>query len=88
MNVPTIKKKVRYGFARRVGAVLEFVHWLFPKLGEPKMTRFVACQFAHSHWFSHKNAEKDFGYKPVVGPEEGLKMLVQSLKSVKTNKNT
>jgi nucleoside-diphosphate-sugar epimerase len=49
---------------------------LFPALGEPRMTRFVAVQLAKSHWFSHQRAHDDFGYSPIVDAETGMERLV------------
>ncbi len=54
--------------------------WLFEKvfsaLGvikpEPPMTRFVACQLAKSHYFSHAKANRDFDYEPTISIEQGL----------------
>ena len=39
---------------------------------DPPMTRFVACQLAHDHWFCGSAAEKDLGYHPVFTMEEAL----------------
>ena len=41
----------------------------------PPMTRFIALQMAHSGYFSHAQAQRDFGYHPVVSIEEGLERL-------------
>jgi nucleoside-diphosphate-sugar epimerase len=41
----------------------------------PPMTRFIASQMAYSGYFSHAQAERDFGYHPTVSIEEGLKRL-------------
>ena len=71
---------IPYATARRAGAVLETVHRALPFLGEPRMTRFVAAQLAMDHWFSHKRAERDFGYRPAVPPELGMNRLVDWLR--------
>lgn len=73
------KPAVSYDAAYRVGAVLEAAHRVLPFLGEPRMTRFVAAQLAMDHWFSHKRAERDFGYRPHVPPELGMNRLVDWL---------
>ncbi len=39
---------------------------------EPPMTRFVALNLSTDHWFSHAKAERDFGWRPEIGLEEGL----------------
>ena len=71
---------VSYPAARRMGAVLEGLHTVLPFLGDPRMTRFVAAQLAMDHWFSHKRAEHDFGYRPTVSPEIGMNRLVDWLR--------
>ena len=71
-----IESSISFTTAYRVGLFLELV---FKFLGilkpEPPMTRFVAMQLAKSHYFSHKNAEADFGYIPKITTEEGIKTL-------------
>jgi 2-alkyl-3-oxoalkanoate reductase len=48
---------------------------LLPLGGEPPMTRFVAEQLATPHWYSLAAAERDFGWRPRVGIDEGLARL-------------
>jgi nucleoside-diphosphate-sugar epimerase len=76
LGIPVVKKKVPFSVAWRVGSVYEMVYSLLGIKREPRMTRFLACQLAHSHFFSHENAEKDLNYKPVVSMEEGMKRLI------------
>ena len=63
-----------------LGTVLEGVYTVLPFLGEPRMTRFVAAQLTLDHWFSHRRAEHDFGYRPHVHPEVGMERLVDWLR--------
>jgi len=79
LNVASVKKGISYFWGRKLGVMMELLYYLLPLKGEPPLTRFVACQFAHSHSFSHKNALRDFGYKPIVDNEEGMRLLLQSL---------
>lgn len=67
---------VPYSTAYATGALLEGVHTVLPFLGEPRMTRFVAAQLAMDHWFSHKRATHDFGYRPTILPEVGMERLI------------
>lgn len=76
LGMVPVRKKVPFTVACGVGAVYEILYRLFRLQGEPRMTRFLAYQLAHSHFFSHKNAEKDFNYRPIVSIEEGMKLLV------------
>ena len=46
---------------------------------EPPMTRFMASQLATSHYFNINRARNDFGYEPVISPEEGLSRLIKSV---------
>ncbi|BCL60873.1 3-beta hydroxysteroid dehydrogenase [Desulfomarina profundi] len=82
LGIPPVEKKVSFTVARRLGAVYEMMYTLFRLQGEPRMTRFLAYQLAHSHYFSHENAEKDLNYRPIVSLEEGMKMLVAWAKAL------
>ena len=46
------------------------------------MTRFVASQLAHDHWFSNKEALSDFGYSPILSMEDGLKETLPWLRTL------
>ena len=39
------------------------------------MTRFLAAQLGTSHYFDIQNAVSDFGYRPVISTEEGMRRL-------------
>ena len=45
------------------------------------MTRFVATQLAHDHWFSSLAAEKDLGYRPLIGMEEAMRKTLPLVKN-------
>ena len=76
---PPVTRSISYRNASRVGYFLEKIyHWGNIKK-EPPMTRFLASQLATSHYFNISLAKKDFGYEPVVNPEEGMNRLIQSL---------
>ncbi len=79
-----IERTVPFQVAYGAGALLEVLYTLAGKDGEPRMTRFLACQLAKSHYFSHKKAETDFGYTPRVSMEEGMENLLQWLDNEKT----
>ncbi|MFZ4714419.1 MAG: NAD-dependent epimerase/dehydratase family protein [Bacteriovoracaceae bacterium] len=75
-KVKPIKRKVSFKVAYLLGATLEKVYErlkLYHK--EPMMTRFVAMQLAHSHYFSQEKAKIELGYNPLISTEEGLKTL-------------
>lgn len=70
---PAVEDKISFKKAYAVGLVMEK---LFGFAGitkpEPPMTRFVATQLAKHHYFSHKNAEQDLGYRPLISTPEAL----------------
>ncbi len=67
--------------AYRLGWIFEFFFRIFGiKKPEPPLTRFVALNLSKSHYFSHKRAENDFGYRPEVSIEEGLKRTFEGKK--------
>ena len=75
MEIPPVSRRVPLGVAYSVGMALEGVGRLFGKREEPRMTRFLACQLAKSHWFSHCKAERVLGYRPLVSTDVGLARL-------------
>ena len=77
LDLPTVSKSISYHKAYRIGTVLEFIHQIVPGLGDPRITRFMAAQFAKSHYFSHEKAGRDFGYLPTISNEEGLDRTVK-----------
>ena len=81
VGVARPKRSITYAKARRIGALLEAIHRGFFLPGEPRMTRFVAAQLGTSHWYSIEQAQKEIGYDPKVSTEEGLKRLIEDLKS-------
>ncbi len=65
-------------FAYYAGSLLELIYSLLPIPGQPMLTRFLALELSHHHWFSIEAAKKDFNYKPLVRTEEGLRLLKES----------
>jgi len=61
-----VDKKISYKAAYNIGAACETV---FKTLGiyktDPPMTRFVATQMAHSHYFDHTKSQELLGFEPV-----------------------
>ena len=75
-GIPPIKKAVSFKKAYLLGAFIEKTLGLLRKYSvDPPMTRFVALQLSKSHYFSHKNAFKELGYKPLLSTEKALKRL-------------
>jgi nucleoside-diphosphate-sugar epimerase len=76
-GIAPVRRALSYRAARRLGAALEWLYRACPWLGEPPMTRFVAAQLAHSHYFSHEKARRELGYEPHVPPEEAMTRLFE-----------
>jgi len=78
-GLPPARRAVSLGAAWRLGAALEAT-WRFLHLpGEPPMTRFLAAQLGRSHYYDVTRAKEDFGYRPRVSTEEGMRRLGESL---------
>ena len=75
LKLPAVTKSISFEYAAVLGGVLENIYKIFRIKKEPPMTRFLAAQLARSHYFNINQARNDFGYKPVVTKEEGMKCL-------------
>jgi nucleoside-diphosphate-sugar epimerase len=75
VDLPPITRRVPFRIAFAAGAVLEKWFRLRGRTDEPPMTRFVAAQLAHSHWFDIAAAKRDLGYSPTVSITEGLEKI-------------
>lgn len=84
MGVEKISKSISFKKAYRIGSVMELIFRILRLKGEPPMTRFVAIQLSHSHYFDISAAKKDLGYKSIVNVDKELITTVEWLKS--TNK--
>jgi nucleoside-diphosphate-sugar epimerase len=67
--------------AYSIGAILEVAHKVLRLTGEPRMTRFLALQLGRSHYFDISRARRDFGYTPRVSTAEGMRRLVDAMRS-------
>ncbi|MBM9537255.1 NAD-dependent epimerase/dehydratase family protein [Desulfobulbus alkaliphilus] len=86
LNIPPVRRKVPFAVAYAVGAGLEAWYSMARLAQEPQMTRFLAHQLAHSHWFSHERACRVLGYRQLVSTEDGLNRLIAWLQSGQTEK--
>lgn len=81
VDLPPVQKSVSARTAYYAGAVLEFKHWLLRDFDhEPRMTRFVARSLATDHWFDAEAPARDFGYRPQITTEEGMRRLGEWLR--------
>jgi nucleoside-diphosphate-sugar epimerase len=76
VGLEPVARSISPGLAHLAGTVLEWLWRTFDRPGEPPMTRFVAKELATSHWYDLSAAREDFGYTPVVGPDEGMERAV------------
>jgi nucleoside-diphosphate-sugar epimerase len=82
IGLPPIKQKLSFRNAFLLGSTLENI-WNFLRIKkEPPMTRFIACQLAHDHWFSTHSAENDLGYRPIKNMKDALQESIPWLKSL------
>lgn len=81
LGIQPVERWISYRKAYKIGAVMELLFMLLPFLGEPPMTRFVAGQLSHSHYFNISAAKSDFGYEPVISSEDALDKTVEYLQS-------
>ena len=81
-GLPPLKKKIPLKVAYSIGWVIEKISHVLSLFGvkveNPPMTRFIALQLGSSHYFSHKQLEKDLGAFNFVSIEEGLNRLYRS----------
>ena len=82
LDLPPLKKRISFGKAYFAGLILE-KSWRFLRVrNDPPMTRFVACQLAHDHWFSPQAAKTDLGYEPIQSMQESLEKSMAWLRSL------
>ncbi|MEM9227620.1 MAG: NAD-dependent epimerase/dehydratase family protein [Verrucomicrobiota bacterium] len=80
LGEPEVKRAISAGKAYRLGGILEWVYRTFKLKGEPPMTRFLAVEFAKSHWFDISAARRDLGYSPEISMEAWLDEVVAEWK--------
>lgn len=61
--------------ARAAARVVETVWRLTRRRSDPPVSRFIVEHLETAHWFDIGAAERDFGYRPRVSIDEGLKRL-------------
>jgi 2-alkyl-3-oxoalkanoate reductase len=76
---PPVSRSISYRTAVKLGHFFEGVYNFCGIKVEPPMTRFMATQLATSHYFNITRARNDFGYEPVISPDEGLNRLIQTV---------
>ena len=77
-NAPPPTKSIGFKTAYRIGAGLETLYRLTGRKSEPPMTRFVAAQLAHDHYFDITAAKENLGYSIRISMDDGLRSLSDS----------
>ena len=75
VGIAPVSRKIPYRLAYLLGWLCEL---FFKGKSAPPMTRFVAANLAHDHFYDISAARKDLGYAPVVSIEDGLDDWAQS----------
>ena len=76
---PPVSRSISYRTAVKLGHFFEGLYNFCGIKVEPPITRFMASQLATSHYFNITRARNDFGYEPVISPDEGLSRLIQTV---------
>ncbi|MDB4306331.1 NAD-dependent epimerase/dehydratase family protein [bacterium] len=79
-GLPPEDRSVPLRLALVAGALFEAAHRVFPSETGPRMTPFIARNFATPHWFDISAARRDLGYEPEVSIEEGFRRLAVSIR--------
>ena len=83
---PPVTRSISRGRAWRIGWCCEAVYRALGIVSEPPMTRFLAAQLGTSHYFDIGRAERDFGFRPRVSSEEGMRRLASVWGSISQSK--
>jgi nucleoside-diphosphate-sugar epimerase len=68
-----VEKSLSFPAAYAIGWLCEIAYALLGRQTDPPMTRFLACQLAHSHWFRVDRARQELGWTPAVPLEEAFR---------------
>ena len=82
LNLDPIDNRISFPKAYCAGAFLEILWKILRLKSDLPMSRFVACQLAHDHWFSTESAKSDFGYEPIISMSEAMKKTLPWLRSL------
>ena len=82
LNLDPIVNRISFPKAYCAGAFVEFLWKILRLNNDLPMSRFVACQLAHDHWFSTEAAKSDFGYEPIISMSEAMNRTLTWLRSL------
>lgn len=78
-DLPQVTRKVPYPLMYALAGFLEGMAKITGKA--PLITRFLAAEFAKSHYFSSAKAKEELGYQPSVSMKEGMDRYIAYLKN-------
>ncbi|WP_082780712.1 NAD-dependent epimerase/dehydratase family protein [Cephaloticoccus primus] len=85
LGEPPIARKVSLRAAMAIGALCEAIWRVLPQRmlpgREPPMTRFIAAELAHDHWFDISASRRELGYSPRITMAQGTAELVAWLRA-------
>ena len=82
LKMSPLNKNISFRNAYILGWFLEKVWGVSRFTSDPPMTRFVASQLAHDHWFSSSSAKKELHYEPVINMKDAMEDTLPWLKSL------
>ena len=82
LNLEPIDNRISFPKAYCAGAFVEALWKILRLKGDLPMSRFIACQLAHDHWFSTESAKSDFGYEPIISMSEAMNKTLPWLRSL------
>jgi nucleoside-diphosphate-sugar epimerase len=81
LGLPPVKRSVPFLAAYALGAMVDTVHETLRLRGEPRLSRFIAAEMAHTHYYDISAAQRDLGWQPRVTTREGMTRLFAWWKS-------
>ena len=79
LDLPPVRFQVSLKVARALGGASELLYRTLPLRGEPRLTRFLASEFAQSHWYDISRARRELGYAPEYTMEAALARTLAAL---------
>lgn len=83
LGMAPLQRSIPFRVAYALGASLERAYALLRKTDEPRMTRFLACQMARSHYYNLQAAYRDLEYSPSVSLADGMERTLQYLQELR-----
>lgn len=75
LGLPPVKRSVPFLAAFALGAAIDAVHETLRLRGEPRLSRFIASELSHTHFYDISAARRDLGWRPRVTTREGMARL-------------